>query len=107
MNTVAARNLGSHVATPGYHAKGPDHLDRLAKIEGQVRGISRMIEQNRYCIDVLTQIGAVTKALQQVGLHLLDEHIRHCVLDAAEQGGEIAEQRFNELEATIRQTLRL
>ncbi len=107
MSTVAARSVGSDVATPGYHAKGPDHLERLAKIEGQVRGISRMIEQDRYCIDVLTQIGAVTKALQQVGLHLLDEHTRHCVLDAAGQGGDVAEQRFTELHAAIRQTLRL
>jgi DNA-binding FrmR family transcriptional regulator len=111
MSALANRQLAAahvpHPVTPGYHGQRPEHLDRLAKIEGQVRGLSRMIEQDRYCIDVLTQISAVTKALQQVGLLLLDEHIRHCVLDAAEQGGEVAEQRFNELQATIRQTLRL
>lgn len=84
-----------------------EHLRRLAKIEGQVRGLSRMIEQDRYCIDVLTQISAVTKGLQQVGLLLLDEHVRQCVHDAAEQGGDIAEQRFVDLQATLRQGLRL
>ena len=92
---------------PGYQGQRPEHMDRLAKIEGQVRGLSRMIEQDRYCIDVLTQISAVTKALQQVGLLLLEEHIRHCVLDAALEGGDVAEQRFAELQASIRQTLRL
>ena len=94
-------------APPGYHARQSDHLDRLAKVEGQVRGISRMVEQDRYCIDVLTQIGAVTKALQQVGLNLLDEHIRHCVLAAAAEGGAEAEHRFTELSTAIRQSLRL
>lgn len=111
MSAVTRQPLGHHLGhppiTPGYHEKRPEHLDRLAKIEGQVRGLSRMIEQDRYCIDVLTQISAVTKALQQVGLLLLDEHIRHCVLDAAAEGGEVAEHRFAELQATIRQTLRL
>ena len=66
-----------------------------------------MIEQDRYCIDVLTQISAVTKALQQVGLHLLDEHIRHCVLTAAAEGGVEAEEKLAELSTAIRQSLRL
>ena len=106
--TAPANRLMDHPpVSPGYHDQQPGHLGRLAKIEGQVRGLSRMIEQDRYCIDVLTQISAATKALQQVGLLLLDEHIRHCVLDAAEQGGDIAEQRFDELQATLRQTMRL
>lgn len=111
MSALANRQLeprhDHHPEAPGYLGQRSGHLDRLAKIEGQVRGLSRMIEQDRYCIDVLTQISAATKALQQVGLLLLDEHIRHCVLDAAEQGGDVAEQRFTELQATIRQTLRL
>jgi DNA-binding FrmR family transcriptional regulator len=111
MSTLASRQLAAehryHPVTPGYHAQRPEHLDRLAKIEGQVRGLSRMVEQDRYCIDVLTQISAATKALQQVGLLLLDEHIRHCVLDAAEQGGAVAEQRFAELQRAIRQSMRL
>lgn len=94
-------------ATPGYHDKRHDHLDRLAKIEGQVRGLSRMVQDDRYCVDVLTQISAVTKALQQVGLNLLDEHIRHCVLEAAITGGELSEERFAEVRSAIQQTLRL
>ena len=107
MSALASQQIDHEPVTPGYRGQRPGHLDRLAKIEGQVRGLSRMIEQDRYCIDVLTQISAVTKALQQVGLLLLDEHIRHCVLDAAEQGGDIAEQRFDELQVTLRQALRL
>ena len=91
----------------GYTDHKDAYLKRLRRIEGQVRGLQRMVEEDTYCIDVLTQISAVTKALQQVGLLLLDEHIRHCVLDAAEQGGDVAEERFAELQATIRQTLRL
>ena len=102
--TLAAPQVGD---PPGYHARQNDHLDRLAKIEGQVRGVARMIEQERYCIDVLTQISAVTRALQQVGLNLLDEHIRHCVLTAAVEGGTEAEDKFAELRTAIRHSLRL
>ncbi|MBM3675778.1 MAG: metal-sensitive transcriptional regulator [Actinobacteria bacterium] len=63
-----------------------DYQRRLARIEGQVRGLSRMIEEDTYCIDVLTQIASVSKALQGVGLGLLDEHLRHCVRDADARG---------------------
>jgi DNA-binding FrmR family transcriptional regulator len=63
-----------------------DYRKRLARIEGQVRGLARMIEEDQYCIDVLTQIASVTRALQGVGLGLLDEHLNHCVLEAAERG---------------------
>ena len=67
----------------GYTMSKEDYAKRLRRIEGQVRGIQRMIDEDQYCIDVLTQIASVTKALQGVGLGLLDEHIRHCVRDAA------------------------
>lgn len=70
----------------GYTLHKDDYAKRLARIEGQVRGVARMIDEDQYCIDVLTQIASVTKALQSVGLGLLDEHLRHCVLHAAEQG---------------------
>ena len=63
---------------------------RLARIEGQVRGVDRMVEEERYCIDVLTQIGAIQAALDKVALGLLDEHTRHCVVEA--EGGEQAEK---------------
>ena len=64
------------------------YLGRLRRIEGQVRGLQGMIEDDKYCIDVLTQIASVTKALQGVGMGLLDEHIRHCVKDAAADEGD-------------------
>jgi DNA-binding FrmR family transcriptional regulator len=71
-------------------------LKRLARIEGQVRGITQMVEDDRYCIDVLTQISAVTKALLGVALGLFDDHLRHCVADAVEHGGAEAEEKFTE-----------
>ncbi len=70
--------------TRGYTATKDQLLNRLKRVEGQVRGIERMVEEDRYCIDVLTQITAVQAALDKVGLALLDEHARHCVLGAAE-----------------------
>jgi DNA-binding FrmR family transcriptional regulator len=72
----------------GYEANKDDHLKRLRRIEGQVRGIAKMVESDTYCIDVLTQVSAVTKALQSVALNLLDEHMGHCVLDSARTGGK-------------------
>jgi len=70
----------------GYTLQKDDYARRLARIEGQVRGLARMIDEDQYCIDVLTQIASVTKALQKVGLGLLDQHLHHCVLEAAERG---------------------
>jgi CsoR family transcriptional regulator, copper-sensing transcriptional repressor len=90
---------------PGYSLSRDDYLRRLSRIEGQVRGIGGMIEQDRYCIDVLTQIASVTKALEAVGLGLLDEHLRHCVLHAAEAGGEEADARLDEAMGAIKRLL--
>ncbi|MBK5288490.1 MAG: metal-sensitive transcriptional regulator [Acidimicrobiia bacterium] len=70
----------------GYALHKDDYGRRLARIEGQVRGLARMIDEDQYCIDVLTQIASVTKALQNVGLGLLDEHLRHCVMEAQTAG---------------------
>jgi DNA-binding FrmR family transcriptional regulator len=67
----------------GYSLSKDQYLARLRRIEGQVRGLQRMVDEDTYCIDVLTQIASVTKALQGVGLGLLDEHVRHCVVEAA------------------------
>lgn len=92
---------------PGYLPRKTDHLGRLHKVEGQVRGISRMVEQDRYCIDVLTQISAATRALQEVALSLLDDHVRHCVSDAARRDPDEAEGKFDELTRTLRLALRL
>ena len=72
----------------GYSTDKDRFLNRLKRIEGQVRGLQRMVDEDTYCIDVLTQIASVTKALQGVGMGLLDEHIRHCVKEAADQPGD-------------------
>ncbi len=90
----------------GYSITKDDHLRRLRRIEGQVRGLQAMIEDDKYCIDVLTQISSVTKALQAVGLGLLDQHIRHCVLDAASESHEAGEEKVTEAVAAIERLLR-
>src|SRR5690606_21406623 len=71
----------------GYISDKEKYLNRLKRIEGQARGISRMVDEEQYCIDILTQISAVTSALQSVAVGLLDDHLKHCVLDAARAGG--------------------
>ena len=72
----------------GYAGTKEDYLKRLRRIEGQVRGLQRMVDEDTYCIDVLTQVAAVTKALQAVSLGLLEDHVAHCVVDAARAGDE-------------------
>jgi DNA-binding FrmR family transcriptional regulator len=74
----------------GYSVSKSDYTKRLNRIEGQVRGIRRMIDEDTYCIDVLTQVSAATKALQSVAVALLDEHVRHCVKNAVAEGDEAA-----------------
>ncbi len=85
----------------GYTQDKDAYLKRLRRIEGQVRGIAKMVEDDKYCIDVLTQVSAATKALEAVALGLLDEHLRHCVSQAAATGGEVAEQKVAEASAAI------
>jgi CsoR family transcriptional regulator, copper-sensing transcriptional repressor len=80
--------------TPGYHDQKDDLLKRLRRVEGQVRGIHRMVEEDTYCIDVLTQVSAATRALQSVAVGLLDDHLRHCVTDAVSSGGEDEAERL-------------
>ena len=85
----------------GYlHAKD-DYQRRLRRIEGQVRGLQRMVEEEKYCIDILTQVSSVTSALQSVALGLLDEHLNHCVVDAARTGGPEADAKIAEASAAI------
>ena len=86
---------------PGYTDRKDEHLRRLRRIEGQVRGLQQMIEDDRYCIDVLTQISAATKALQAVALELLDEHLGHCVREAVTAGGPEADAKITEASAAI------
>jgi DNA-binding FrmR family transcriptional regulator len=105
--TLAEHDATAAPALPGYSERRSDHLRRLHKIEGQVRGIARMVEDDRYCIEVLTQVSAATRALQQVALGLLDDHLRHCVLDAARSGAAEGEAKLDELAGSLRQALRL
>jgi DNA-binding FrmR family transcriptional regulator len=85
----------------GYTQDKDAYLKRLRRIEGQVRGIAKMIETDKYCIDVLTQVSAATKALEAVALGLLDEHLKHCVAQAAAEGGAVADQKIAEASAAI------
>ncbi len=81
---------------PGYTDTKAAHLKRLARIEGQVRGIARMVDEDKYCIDVLTQVAAATKALEAVSLGLLEEHLSHCVADAVAAGGDEGADKLKE-----------
>ena len=82
------------------------HLKRLRRIEGQVRGLQRMVEEEQYCIDILTQVSAATKALQSLALTLLDDHIAHCVVDAAVKGGPEKDAKLAEASAAIARLVR-
>ena len=94
------------IPTHGYSLTKDDYLTRLRRIEGQVRGLQRLIDEDTYCIDVLTQISSVTKALQGVGVGLLDEHIRHCVRGAVKEGGAAGDAKIEEAVAAIERLLR-
>jgi DNA-binding FrmR family transcriptional regulator len=91
---------------PGYIDNKDAVQKRLRKVEGQVRGLQRMVEQDRYCIDILEQVSAATKALQAVALELLDDHLAHCVSDAVRQGGTDATEKLNEASAAIGRLVR-
>jgi DNA-binding FrmR family transcriptional regulator len=91
---------------PGYAGHKDAHLKRLRRIEGQVRGLQRQVESDTYCIDVLTQVSAATKALEAFALALLDEHLHHCVTDAITKGGEEAELKVQEASAAIARLVR-
>ncbi|TFV79379.1 metal-sensitive transcriptional regulator [Blastococcus sp. CT_GayMR19] len=90
----------------GYIHRKDDYLKRLRRIEGQARGLQRMVEDEKYCIDILTQVSAMTKALQSVALGLLEEHMSHCVVGAAAAGGPEAEQKLREASEAIARLVR-
>jgi DNA-binding FrmR family transcriptional regulator len=90
----------------GYTSEKASHLKRLRRIEGQVRGLQRMVEDDKYCIDILTQVSAATKALQSFSLELLDEHLSHCVVEAAQRGGPEAEEKVREASDAIARLVR-
>jgi DNA-binding FrmR family transcriptional regulator len=91
----------------GYTMNKDDYIKRLRRIEGQVRGLQRMIDEDIYCIDVLTQVSAVTKALQSVAVGLLDEHVRHCVRDAATADPEAGDAKVDEAVQAVERLLRV
>ena len=91
---------------PGYTGSKDDYLKRLRRIEGQVRGVQRMVDDDTYCIDVLTQISAVTRALQSVSIGLLEDHLSHCVTHAVQAGGDEAEAKIREAADAIARLVR-
>jgi CsoR family transcriptional regulator, copper-sensing transcriptional repressor len=91
---------------PSYSGSKDRHLKRLRRIEGQVRGLQRMVEEDKYCIDVLTQVSAVTRALQSFSLELLDEHMAGCVVEAAARGGREADEKVREASEAIARLVR-
>ncbi|MEV0693190.1 metal-sensitive transcriptional regulator [Streptomyces sp. NPDC050388] len=90
----------------GYHHQKQEHVKRLRRIEGQIRGLQRMVDEDVYCIDILTQVSASTKALQSFALQLLEEHLRHCVADAALKGGDEVDAKVKEATQAIARMLR-
>ena len=97
---------GEHPAPHGYIDDKKKYLARLKRIEGQARGLHRMVDEEQYCIDILTQISALTKALEGVAIGLLDDHLKHCVLDAAKTGGPEAEAKLKEASDAIARLVR-
>lgn len=93
----------SHV---GYLTNKDAYLNRLRRIEGQARGLQKMVEDEKYCIDILTQVSAMTSALQSVALGLLDEHLNHCVVQAAAAGGDEADSKLKEASEAIARLVR-
>lgn len=100
------RGVSEEHPTHGYIHDKDAYLKRLRRIEGQARGLQKMIEDDKYCIDILTQISATTSALESVALGLLDEHLNHCVRHAAEQGGPVADEKIREASLAIARLVR-
>jgi DNA-binding FrmR family transcriptional regulator len=96
----------AHPVPYGYIGRKDDYLKRLRRIEGQARGLQKMVEDEKYCIDILTQVSAMTKALQSVALGLLDEHLTHCVVQAAASGGPEADAKVREASEAIARLVR-
>ncbi|GAA3916708.1 MULTISPECIES: metal-sensitive transcriptional regulator [Microbacterium] len=90
----------------GYAGNKDDLLKRLSRAEGQVRGIARMVDNDKYCIDILTQVSAATSALETVALSLLADHLSHCVAEAAAEGGPVAEEKIREANEAIARLVR-
>ena len=90
----------------GYTSDKEQYLQRLRRVEGQVRGLQKMVDEDKYCIDILTQVSAVTKALQAVALGLLEDHLGHCVATATAEGGDVAAEKVREASQAIARLVR-
>jgi len=90
----------------GYTSSKENYLRRLRRIEGQVRGLQKMVDEDTYCIDILTQVSAATRALQSVALGLMEDHLAHCVAEAAAEGGEVADAKVREASEAIARLVR-
>ncbi len=90
----------------GYTPNKEEYLKRLRRIEGQIRGLQKMVEDDKYCIDILTQVSAATKALQSVALALMEDHLGHCVTQAAAEGGDLAALKVREASDAIARLVR-
>src|SRR5215208_6433626 len=99
-------NESGRLMAHGYSHDKEHHLKRLRRVEGQVRGLQRMVEEDKYCIDILTQVSAATKALQAFSLELLEEHLAHCVVEAAQRGGAEADEKVREASEAIARLVR-
>ena len=104
--SAAADACDGHRPPHEVHRDKAKHLARLRRIEGQVRGISRMVEEDVYCIDVLTQVAAATKALQAVSLGLLEDHMSHCVIHAAQSSDAEGQAKIREASDAIARLIR-
>ena len=103
---MANQREQSVTAQVGYSGDKAQIVKRLRRAEGQVRGIQRMVEDDTYCIDVLTQVSAATRALETVALQLLEDHLAHCVAQAAREGGDVADAKVREASAAIARLIR-
>lgn len=103
---VDSSSHGGEAHQHGYITAKDNYLRRLRRIEGQARGLQRMVEEEKYCIDILTQVSAMTKALQAVALELLEDHMAHCVVAAAREGGAAAEEKIQEASEAIARLVR-
>jgi CsoR family transcriptional regulator, copper-sensing transcriptional repressor len=90
----------------GYTSSKDDYLKRLRRIEGQIRGLQRMVDEDKYCIEILTQVSAATKALQSVALGLMEDHLGHCVAQATAEGGDVAAAKVREASDAIARLVR-
>ncbi len=105
--SVALHTLGGYgIWVNGYEGNKDDLQKRLRRVEGQVRGIARMVDEDKYCIDILTQVSAATKALETVALSLLGDHLRHCVAEASAEGGQVAAEKIREANDAIARLVR-